>query len=152
MYCYTFLDQCGMQTEAILHPPIGNLRLKNANDYLSLPPYCLFLFVGHFSDPLGSFFSIKKYITLFLYDFFHLISFIWLLLRFQIVTLWIWKRSLSLGQTSDSLTTLALNFHRCVCAWCMSLACPSVANFKGYLSSDYFWAIGAFLFFFNIVL
>ena len=42
----------------------------------------------------------------------------------------------TVGQVSDSMTTLALNFHRWVNAWCLSLALPTVAQLEVFFSSD----------------
>ena len=72
MYCYTFKDKYGTQKDAISYPPIGNLTLKAANDYLRLSPYFLsfFFFYGSFFRTFGIIFKIKKDNTQFLYIFF----------------------------------------------------------------------------------
>ena len=42
----------------------------------------------------------------------------------------------TVGQTSDSLMTLAHTFHRWVSAWSLSLAGPRVAQLAFFFSSD----------------
>ena len=39
----------------------------------------------------------------------------------------------TMGQTSDSMTTMAYHFHRWVCPWCLSLAGPTVDQLGFYL-------------------
>ena len=71
---YTFKYRYGTQKD----PPIGNLRLNAANDYLSFPPYSLFLFlfVGHFFGTVGFNLKLRNITRYFFMLFFYFISFI----------------------------------------------------------------------------
>ena len=51
----------------------------------------------------------------------------------------------TVGQASDSMTTLTKSFNRWVGAWCLSVAGPTVAQLEVFFSSDYLWVMSPFL-------
>ena len=44
---------------------------------------------------------------------------------------------MTVGQASDSMTTLTLSFNQWVGAWCLSVAGPTVAQLEVFFGSDY---------------
>ena len=56
----------------------------------------------------------------------------------------------TVGQVSDSMTALTLSFDRWVCAWCLSVAGPTVAHLDVFFSSDYLRVVSPFIRFISV--